>query len=115
MIFIRLAGLSIRSHGLKPLYRSARTSLIDAQNALFAGSNRFGPHVVTANWPPGRTQRQSSRTPAAISGTKKIPNTHTAASKLSFGNLRESKSPNSNYAFPRPRCAAFARAESKSD
>ncbi len=40
-IFLRLAGSSIRSHGLKPLYRSGRTSLIEHQNASFAGSTEF--------------------------------------------------------------------------
>src|SRR4029434_7185978 len=86
-IFFRLVGSLSRSHGLKPLYRSGRTSLIEHQNALFAGSQKFGPHVVTASLPPGRTRLQSSPAALLISGAKKIPKTHTTASKVSVGNL----------------------------
>src|SRR5215510_16414955 len=94
--FLRPTGSLIRSHGLKPLYRSGRTLLIEHQNVSFAGSQKFGPHVVTASLPPGRTRLQSSPTAFAMSGTKKIPNTHTTASKLATGNLIESISPTSN-------------------
>src|SRR5215831_232705 len=94
-IFRKPAGSSIRSHGLKPLYRSGRTSLIEHQNASFAGSQKFGPHVVTASLPPDRARLQSSLTAFAISGTKKIPNTHTTASKLAGGKRIESMSPTS--------------------
>jgi hypothetical protein len=48
----------------------------------------------------------------SISGTKKIPNTHTTASKFSFENLRASMSPSSNSMLVRP--VAFVRANSKS-
>src|SRR5215469_2998556 len=92
-IFARPAGSSIRSQGLNPLYRSGRISLIEHQNALFAGSQKFRPHVVTTSLPPGRTRLQSAPTALGISGKKKIPNTHTTASKLATGNLIESKSP----------------------
>src|SRR5215831_5666694 len=94
--FLRPAGSLIRSHGLKPLYRSGRTFLIEHQNASFAGSQKFGPHVVTASLPPRRTRLQSSLPALAISGTKKIPNTHTTASKLATGKRSDSISPTSN-------------------
>src|SRR6187399_1444541 len=88
-IFLRPAGSLILSHGLKPLYKSGRTFLIEHQNASFAGSQKFGPHVVTTSLPPGRMRLHSSLAAFAISGTKKIPNTHTTASKLPTANLRE--------------------------
>src|SRR5437773_4511591 len=92
-IFRKPAGSLIRSHGLKPLYKSGRTSLIEHQNASFAGSQKFGPHVVITSLPLGRTRPQSSPTAPAMLGTKKIPNTHTTASKLATGNRIESISP----------------------
>src|SRR5262249_38253291 len=101
--FLKPVGSLIRSHGLKLLYRSGRTFLIEHQNASFAGSQKFGPHVVTASLPPGRTRLHSSPTAFSISGTKKIPNTHTTASKLAIGNLIESISPTSNSILFRPR------------
>src|SRR5215469_5994570 len=113
-VFHKPAGSLIRSHGLKPLYRSGRTFLIEHQNALFVGSQKFGPHVVTASLPPGRTRLQSSFTALAISGTKKIPNTHTTASKLAKGNLIDSMSPISNLVLPKRRSIAFVRADSRS-
>jgi hypothetical protein len=49
---------------------------------VFASSKNLGPQVVTATLPPMRATRLSSLRAACISGTKKIPKTHTTASKL---------------------------------
>ena len=71
-IFLRPAGSLIRSHGLKPLYRSGLSVFDGHQNVAFAGSQNLGPHVVTTSLPPGRMRLRSSLTAFAISGTKKI-------------------------------------------
>jgi len=53
---------------------------MESQNADVAGSKKRGPHVVIASFPPERTRSQSKRSASGMSGTKKIPNTHTTAS-----------------------------------
>src|ERR1043166_5340849 len=101
----------MRSHGLKPLYKSGRTSRTEFQNAVVAGSNQRGPHVVMESLPPRWTASQSAWTPVRISGTKKIPNTQTTASKSELGRRRSSMSPTLNSKFRRPRFVAFDRSE----
>ena len=78
-----------------------------------AGSRKRGPQVVIASWPPGRDSRQSSRTAAGMSGTKKMPKTQTTASKSAAGRPRSSMSPRRNSTVEPP-CGAFARARSSS-
>ena len=51
----------MRSHGLKPLWRSGLTSRTEFQNTVFTGSNNLGPQVVIANLPPVCRTRLSSR------------------------------------------------------
>ncbi len=67
-----------------------------------------GPQVVIASRPPGFTIRQSSATCDSMSDTKKIPNTHTTASKWRSGYGRSVMSALMNSMFVSPRAAAFA-------
>ena len=70
-------GSAILSQGLDGIGNSDRSSRTDRQNRPLAGSRTFRPHVVMANFPPGRTRRHSCRTAASMFGEKKIPkNTH---------------------------------------
>ena len=77
----RLRCRVIRSQGLKAAYRSGRTRRTASNQISYAGLQNRAPHVVIASRPPGRTMRHSSATCVSISGTKKMANTHTTASK----------------------------------
>ena len=91
-----------------------RSLPIAFQKALLPGSNTRGPQVVIARRPPGRTIRQSSRIPLAMSSRKKIPKTQTTASKLAFGKPSRSISPNLNSMLVRPSFFDLARPSSSS-
>jgi hypothetical protein len=54
-------GSEIRSQGLNPLYRSARSFRTAFQNAVLADSKNRGPQVVIASRPAGRAIGESAR------------------------------------------------------
>jgi len=67
-----------------------------------------------ASRPPGRTMRHSSATCRSMSGTKKMPNTHTTASKWPSGKPSAVMSARRNSAWRSPAARAFVRASSSS-
>ena len=66
--------------------------------------------MVTASAPPARTIRHSSLACAAMSSTKKIPNTHTTASKRPSGYPSARMSATRNVTFSSPARHALPRA-----
>ncbi len=64
-------GSLMRSHGLKPLYRSGLTSRTEFQNAVVAGSKKRGPHVVIAASPPGERHAKAPLSQQAYRGQRR--------------------------------------------